>query len=119
MSTSARTGPGSTSRKTSSRSPGDREAEGSRADRPQGYGGNNQHTVGFENRHQGSAVERARRRGSPGTREGGLRGPDGQRRGTGSHNIDADYPGVTEIQPVGIFMDSHYNKIGGRDTPEF
>ena len=40
--------------------------------------------------------------------------------GTGSYNIDADYPGVTEIQPGSyIFMDSHYNKIGGKDTPEF
>jgi D-serine deaminase-like pyridoxal phosphate-dependent protein len=35
--------------------------------------------------------------------------------GTGSYNIDADYPGVTEIQPGSyVFMDSHYNKIGGK-----
>ncbi len=35
--------------------------------------------------------------------------------GTGSYNIDADFSGVTEIQPGSyIFMDSHYNKIGGR-----
>ena len=39
--------------------------------------------------------------------------------GTGSYNIDADFPGVTEIQPGShIFMDSHYNKIGGKDTPD-
>ncbi len=38
--------------------------------------------------------------------------------GTGSYNIDADFPGVTEIQPGSyMFMDSHYNKIGGRDSP--
>ena len=38
--------------------------------------------------------------------------------GTGSYNIDADFPGVTEIQPGSyIFMDSHYNKIGGRTRP--
>ena len=39
--------------------------------------------------------------------------------GTGSYNIDADFPGVTEIQPGSyIFMDTHYNKIGGRDNPQ-
>ena len=42
--------------------------------------------------------------------------------GTGSYNIDAVYPGVTEIQPGSyVFMDSHYNKIGsqGREDTAF
>jgi D-serine deaminase-like pyridoxal phosphate-dependent protein len=87
----------------------------------QGYGGNNQHTVGFENR---KARELASNERVVAARQAlekaGFAVQMVSVGGTGSYNIDADYPGVTEIQPGSyIFMDSHYNKIGGRDKPEF
>ena len=87
----------------------------------QGYGGNNQHAVGFENR---KARELASNERVVAARQAlekaGFAVQMVSVGGTGSYNIDADYPGVTEIQPGSyIFMDSHYNKIGGRDKPEF
>lgn len=87
----------------------------------QGYGGNNQHTVGFENRKARELASNARVVAARQALEkAGFAVQMVSVGGTGSYNIDADYPGVTEIQPGSyIFMDSHYNKIGGRDKPEF
>lgn len=87
----------------------------------QGYGGNNQHVMGFENRRarelqSNERVVAARRA----LEKAGFTVQMVSVGGTGSYNIDADYTGVTEIQPGSyIFMDSHYNKIGGKDTAEF
>ncbi|MEP6914260.1 MAG: DSD1 family PLP-dependent enzyme [Acidobacteriota bacterium] len=87
----------------------------------QGYGGNNQHIVGFENRRarevqSNERVVAARRA----LEKAGFTIQMVSVGGTGSYNIDADYPGVTEIQPGSyVFMDSHYNKIGGKDTADF
>jgi len=87
----------------------------------QGYGGNNQHIVGFEERRatevrSNERVVAARQA----LEKAGFAVQMVSVGGTGSYNIDADYPGVTEIQPGSyIFMDAHYNKIGGRDKPEF
>ena len=87
----------------------------------QGYGGNNQHIVGFENRRareiqSNERVVAARQA----LEKAGFAVQLVSVGGTGSYNIDADYTGVTEIQPGSyIFMDAHYNKIGGRDKPEF
>jgi D-serine deaminase-like pyridoxal phosphate-dependent protein len=87
----------------------------------QGYGGNNQHTVGFENRRAREVQSNERVVSARQALEkAGFAVQMVSVGGTGSYNIDADYPGVTEIQPGSyIFMDSHYNKIGGKDTPEF
>lgn len=87
----------------------------------QGYGGNNQHVMGFENRKarevaSNEKVVAARRA----LEKAGFAVQMVSVGGTGSYNIDADFPGVTEIQPGSyVFMDSHYNKIGGRDQPDF
>lgn len=87
----------------------------------QGYGGNNQHIMGFENRkarelQSNERVVAARQA----LEKAGFTVQMVSVGGTGSYNIDAEYTGVTEIQPGSyIFMDSHYNKIGGKDTPEF
>jgi len=87
----------------------------------QGYGGNNQHVMGFENRRtrelqSNERVVEARHA----LEKAGFTVQMVSVGGTGSYNIDADYTGVTEIQPGSyIFMDSHYNKIGGKDAPEF
>jgi D-serine deaminase-like pyridoxal phosphate-dependent protein len=82
----------------------------------QGYGGNNQHIVGFEARRvkeleSNAKVLTARRA----LEKAGFAVQIVSVGGTGSYNIDADDPGVTEIQPGSyVFMDSHYNKIGGK-----
>ena len=87
----------------------------------QGYGGNNQHVMGFENRKarevsSNEKVVAARHA----LEKAGFAVQMVSVGGTGSYNIDADFPGVTEIQPGSyVFMDSHYNKIGGRDQPDF
>ena len=87
----------------------------------QGYGGNNQHVKGFANRRarevqSNERVVAARQA----LEEAGFAVQLVSVGGTGSYNIDADFPGVTEIQPGSyMFMDTNYNKIGGRDTPEF
>jgi D-serine deaminase-like pyridoxal phosphate-dependent protein len=87
----------------------------------QGYGGNNQHVMGFENRkarelQSNERVVAARHA----LEKAGFTVQMVSVGGTGSYNIDADYTGVTEIQPGSyIFMDAHYNKIGGKDMPEF
>ena len=87
----------------------------------QGYGGNNQHIVGFENRRAREVQSNERVVAARQALEkAGFAVQMVSVGGTGSYNIDADYTGVTEIQPGSyIFMDSHYNKIGGRDKPEF
>jgi D-serine deaminase-like pyridoxal phosphate-dependent protein len=87
----------------------------------QGYGGNNQHTVGFENRRTKEVQSNERVVAARQALEkAGFAVQMVSVGGTGSYNIDADFPGVTEIQPGSyIFMDSHYNKIGGKDTPDF
>ena len=82
----------------------------------QGYGGNNQHIVGFENRKSREVDSNAK---VAAARQALEKAGFGVRivsvGGTGSYNIDVGYPGVTEIQPGSyVFMDSHYNKIGGQ-----
>jgi D-serine deaminase-like pyridoxal phosphate-dependent protein len=82
----------------------------------QGYGGNNQHIVGFDDRkaretESNEKVVSARHA----LETAGFGVQIVSVGGTGSYNIDADFPGVTEIQPGSyVFMDSHYNKIGGK-----
>jgi D-serine deaminase-like pyridoxal phosphate-dependent protein len=87
----------------------------------QGYGGNNQHVMGFENRRARELQSNERVVAARHALEkAGFTVQMVSVGGTGSYNIDADYTGVTEIQPGSyIFMDSHYNKIGGKDMPEF
>jgi D-serine deaminase-like pyridoxal phosphate-dependent protein len=87
----------------------------------QGYGGNNQHIVGFDNRKAREVASNERVvAGRQALEKAGFAVQMVSVGGTGSYNIDADYPGVTEIQPGSyVFMDSHYNKIGGRDKPDF
>jgi D-serine deaminase-like pyridoxal phosphate-dependent protein len=89
----------------------------------QGYGGNNQHIVGFVQRKAREVDSNAK---VVAAREALEKAGFGVQivsvGGTGSYNIDAEYPGVTEIQPGSyVFMDSHYNKIGsqGREDPAF
>jgi len=87
----------------------------------QGYGGNNQHIVGFENRRAREVQSNERVVAARQALEkAGFTVQMVSVGGTGSYNIDADFTGVTEIQPGSyVFMDSHYNKIGGKDAPEF
>ena len=87
----------------------------------QGYGGNNQHVKGFANRRAREVQSNERVVAARQALEtAGFAVQLVSVGGTGSYNIDADFPGVTEIQPGSyVFMDTNYNKIGGRDTPEF
>jgi D-serine deaminase-like pyridoxal phosphate-dependent protein len=87
----------------------------------QGYGGNNQHVKGFANRRAREVQSNERVVAARHALEkAGFAVQMVSVGGTGSYNIDADFPGVTEIQPGSyVFMDTNYNKIGGRDTPEF
>jgi 3-hydroxy-D-aspartate aldolase len=87
----------------------------------QGYGGSNQHIVGFENRRaiELLALERAvaARRA---VERAGFHVAILTVGGTGTYNIDTEIPEVTEIQPGSfIFMDSHYSSIGGREDARF
>ena len=87
----------------------------------QGYGGNNQHVKGFANR-RARAVQSNERvvAARQALEKAGFTVQIVSVGGTGSYNIDAEFPGVTEIQPGSyVFMDTNYNKIGGRDTAEF
>jgi D-serine deaminase-like pyridoxal phosphate-dependent protein len=84
----------------------------------QGYHGNNQHTVGFENRRQRElqANERAVA-ARQALEKAGFGVQIVSVGGTGSYNVDADYPGVTEIQPGSyVYMDTHYSRIGGKGS---
>jgi D-serine deaminase-like pyridoxal phosphate-dependent protein len=87
----------------------------------QAYGGNNQHIVGFANRR--AAAERSLERAAAARlalEKAGFAVRLQSVGGTGTYNIDTDYPGVTEIQPGSyIFMDAHYRAIGGRDQEAF
>jgi 3-hydroxy-D-aspartate aldolase len=87
----------------------------------QGYGGNNQHVKGFDKRRAREIQSNERVVAARHALEkAGFAVQMVSVGGTGSYNIDADFPGVTEIQPGSyIFMDTNYNKIGGRDTAEF
>ena len=87
----------------------------------QGYGGNNQHVKGFANRRAREVQSNERVVAARQALEkAGFTVQMVSVGGTGSYNIDADFPGVTEIQPGSyVFMDTNYNKIGGRDTAEF
>lgn len=89
----------------------------------QGYGGNNQHVVGYEARKAREVDSNAKVMAArQGLEKAGFAVQIVSVGGTGSYNIDADDPGVTEIQPGSyVFMDSHYNKIGskGRDDLAF
>ena len=85
----------------------------------QGYQGNAQHTVGFENRRtrEMQANERvvAARQA---LEKAGFAVQIVSVGGTGSYNVDAEYPGVTEIQPGSyVYMDTHYSNIGGKGSP--
>jgi 3-hydroxy-D-aspartate aldolase len=87
----------------------------------QAYGGTNMHIVGFENRRAASvrALERASEARSA-IEKAGMRVEIMSVGGTGTYNIDAGYPGATEIQPGSyIFMDSHYRSIGGETSDVF
>jgi D-serine deaminase-like pyridoxal phosphate-dependent protein len=86
----------------------------------QGYGGNNQHTAGFEKRKAREVASNERVvAGRTALEQAGFTVRMVSVGGTGTYNIDSDYPGVTEIQPGSyIFMDSGYIKIGGRDNPQ-
>jgi D-serine deaminase-like pyridoxal phosphate-dependent protein len=86
----------------------------------QGYGGNNQHTVGFDKRKAREVASNERVvAGRTALEKAGFTVRMVSVGGTGTYNIDSDYPGVTEIQPGSyIFMDAHYVKIGGRDNPQ-
>ena len=87
----------------------------------QAYGGNNQHIIGFANRR--AVNERSLDRAAAARQaleKAGFTVQMVSVGGTGTYNIDADYPGVTEIQPGSyIFMDAHYRSIGGRDQDSF
>ena len=87
----------------------------------QGYGGNNQHVKGFANRRAREVQSNERVVAARQALEkAGFTVQIVSVGGTGSYNIDAEFPGVTEIQPGSyVFMDTNYNKIGGRDTAEF
>ncbi len=87
----------------------------------QGYGGSNQHIVGFENRRaiELLALERAvaARRA---VEKAGFHVGILTVGGTGTYNIDTEVPEVTEIQPGSfIFMDAHYSSIGGSGSDRF
>jgi len=86
----------------------------------QGYGGNNQHTAGFEKRKAREVASNERVvAGRTALERAGFTVRMVSVGGTGTYNIDSDYPGVTEIQPGSyIFMDSGYIKIGGRDNSQ-
>jgi D-serine deaminase-like pyridoxal phosphate-dependent protein len=87
----------------------------------QGYGGNNQHVKGFANR-RARAIQSNERvvAAREALEKAGFAVQLVSVGGTGTYNVDADFPGVTEIQPGSfVFMDANYNKIGGRDSAEF
>lgn len=87
----------------------------------QAYGGSNMHVVGFENRKAASlqALERAIA-ARQAIEKAGLPVRILSVGGTGTYNIDAGYPGVTEIQPGSyIFMDAHYRSIGSETSEMF
>ena len=87
----------------------------------QAYGGMNMHVVGYPNRRMASmsALERATR-AKEAIEKAGLKVEILSAGGTGTYNIDAGYPGLTEIQPGSyIFMDSHYRSIGGESSDVF
>lgn len=87
----------------------------------QGYGGSNQHIIGFENRRSVELLALARAvNARKAVEKAGF--PVGilSVGGTGTYNIDTEIPEVTEIQPGSyIFMDSHYSNIGGAGSSEF
>lgn len=87
----------------------------------QAYAGHASHTNGFENRKRvseeamGQAVETRRLMEKSGIECGLLTGGS-----TGTYNIDAHIPEVTELQPGSfLFMDTDYNRIGGEDGPVY
>jgi D-serine deaminase-like pyridoxal phosphate-dependent protein len=87
----------------------------------QSYVGFAAHVNGFEARKKrsmeamGPAVETRRMVEKSGVQCGWLSGAS-----TGTYNIDCDIDGVTELQPGSfIFMDMDYNRIGGKDGPEY
>jgi D-serine deaminase-like pyridoxal phosphate-dependent protein len=82
----------------------------------QGYHGNNQHTVGFDKRRAGELQANDRAVAARHAIEkAGFSPRIVSVGGTGSYNVDADYPGVTEIQPGSyVYMDTHYSNIGGK-----
>lgn len=87
----------------------------------QAYAGMNMHVVGFENRRDASmlALDRAAA-ARHALEKAGFDVKLMSVGGTGTYNIDADVPGVTEIQPGSyIFMDAHYSSIGGQDSDTF
>jgi len=87
----------------------------------QAYAGHASHVPGFENRRRvsqeamGQAVETRRL-----IEKSGIECPLVSGGSTGTYNIDSDVDGLTEMQPGSyIFMDTDYNRIGGRDGPDY
>lgn len=83
----------------------------------QAYAGHASHTQGFENRKRvseeamGQAVETRRLVEKSGIACSLVTGGS-----TGTYNIDSQIEGITELQPGSfIFMDTDYNRIGGKD----
>jgi D-serine deaminase-like pyridoxal phosphate-dependent protein len=87
----------------------------------QAYDGAASHTVGFEARRartretMGRAVETRRL-----FERSGIECPMVTGGSTGTYSMDAEIEGVTELQPGSfMFMDTDYNRIGGRDGPVY
>jgi len=84
----------------------------------QAYGGTHMHIVGYANRRAASMLALRRAMDAKEAIEkSGLKVEIMSVGGTGTYNIDAGYPGVTEIQPGSyIFMDAHYRGIGSESS---
>lgn len=87
----------------------------------QGYGGNNQHIIGFENRKAIELMSVGRVVAARhAIEQAGLRVDILTTGGTGTYDIDTAVPEVTEIQPGSfIFMDAQYSGIGGANSERF
>jgi 3-hydroxy-D-aspartate aldolase len=87
----------------------------------QAYAGHSSHVNGFANRKRsseeamGQAVDTRRLIEKSGIECSLLTGGS-----TGTYNIDAQIDGITELQPGSfMFMDTDYNRIGGKDGPVY
>jgi D-serine deaminase-like pyridoxal phosphate-dependent protein len=87
----------------------------------QAYDGGASHTLGFEERRKRSEASMAQAIETRRLFErDGLACPMVSCGSTGTYNIDSDIDGVTELQPGSfLFMDTDYNRIGGRDGPVY
>ena len=87
----------------------------------QAYDGGASHTLGFEERRKRSEASMAQAIETRRLFErDGLACPLVSCGSTGTYNIDSEIDGVTELQPGSfMFMDTDYNRIGGRDGPVY